>query len=72
MEPNEIKVEVGIPARGCNTDESDCGCGCCCGQKSTCNPAGNYVIFCTRILRKISFNNQNSKISRCPYNVLMY
>lgn len=21
MEPNEIKVEVGIPVRGCNTDE---------------------------------------------------
>jgi len=28
MEPNEIKVEVGIPARGCNTDESGCCCGC--------------------------------------------
>jgi hypothetical protein len=55
MEPNEIKVEVGIPARGCNTDESGCGCGCGCGQKSTCNPAGNYVAFCSRILRKHFF-----------------
>jgi len=51
MEPNEIKVEVGIPARGCNTDENGCGC----GQKSTCNPAGNYVTFCTRILKKDFF-----------------
>jgi hypothetical protein len=48
MEPNEIKVEVGIPARGSNTDESGCGC----GQISTCNPAENYVTFCKRILRK--------------------
>ena len=51
MEPNEIKVEVGIPVRGCNTDESGCGC----VHNSTCNPAGNYVTFCTRILRKDFF-----------------
>jgi hypothetical protein len=51
MEPNEIKVEVGIPARGCNTDESGCGC----RQKSTCSPAGNYATFCTRIMKKDFF-----------------
>jgi hypothetical protein len=67
MEPNEIKVEVGIPARGCNTDESGCGS----GQKSTCKPAGYYVTFCTRILKKDLFNNQNSKIYLCPKIVLM-
>jgi len=55
MEPNEIKVEVGIPVRGCNTDESGCCCGCGCGQKSTSNPAGIYVTFCTKILRKDFF-----------------